>query len=123
MGSEITILEDDSDIREICAYLFLTEGYTVNTYANISQLRKSTSTPDLYLLDVMLPDGNGLDVCNELKAAPDTAKIPIIMMSAHIDLYDFKSNCKAEDFIAKPFNLEKLATIATQLIDNAGMDT
>ena len=122
MRREVTILEDDSDIREICAYLFLMEGYTVNTYTNISELRKSKKTPDLYLLYVMLPDGNGLDMCNELKAAPATAKVPIIIMSAHIDVYDFKGSCKAEDFISKPFNLEKLATIAAQLIENAGLD-
>ena len=122
MGRKVTILEDDRDIREICAYLFLMEGYTVNSYGDISELRKSTSTPDLYLLDVMLPDGNGLDMCNELKAAPATAKISIIMMSAHIDAYDFKNSCKAEDFISKPFNLEKLAIIAAQLIENARLD-
>lgn len=119
MKREVTILEDDRDIREICEYLFRLEGYTVNSYANISAFRQSAATPDLYLLDIMLPDGNGLDICKELKAAPHTSAVPVIMMSAHLDVYDVRNTCSAEHFLAKPFSLEKLATIAAQLIERS----
>ena len=54
----------------------------------------------------MLPDGNGIDICCELKKDPKTIDIPIIIMSAHAELSDMKEKCDAEEFIAKPFDIQ-----------------
>lgn len=109
------ILEDDMDIREICTYLFSSEGYSVNSYGTVSSFNNSQILPDLYLLDIRLPDGNGLEVCRKLKTDPLSANIPIIMMSAHLDAAGVRENCDAEAFIPKPFRLDDLISCADQL--------
>ncbi|MFN0256683.1 response regulator transcription factor [Pedobacter ureilyticus] len=117
MKKEITILEDDQDIREICTYLFSAEGYSVNSYGTISSFKRSTANPDIYLLDIRLPDGNGMDVCKSIKDNPILAKIPIIMMSAHLDASTVSSQCSAEEFIYKPFHITDLLDRAAALIN------
>lgn len=116
MRREITVLEDDQDIREICNYLFTSEGYSVNTFATVSSFNESNTQPDLYLLDIRLPDGNGIEVCKLLKDDPITSKIPILMMSAHLDANTVRSQCSADAFIAKPFHLQDLIARVYQLI-------
>lgn len=119
MEKKIIILEDDRDIREICSYLFSSEGFEVNSYGTVSSFIKSTIVPDIYLLDIRLPDGNGLEVCRELKADPLYQKVPIIMMSAHLDARSVREHCDAEAFIAKPFMLDDLLKRAELLISKA----
>lgn len=119
MERAITILEDDQDIREICTYLFTSEGYKVSAYGTVSAFCSGNSSPDLYLLDIRLPDGNGLEVCRKLKASPLSAHIPIMMMSAHLDAQTVISECSAEAFIAKPFVLDELVNRAAALISES----
>lgn len=109
-------MEDDQDIREICTFLFDSEGYKVNIYENVAEFNGSEVIPDLYLLDIRLPDGNGLDVCQQLKANPKYASVPIIMMSAHLERSVMKSKCGAEEFIEKPFQINHLVARADDLI-------
>lgn len=116
MQQEITILEDDQDIREICIYLFSSEGYRVKGFDTVAAFRESNTIPDLYLLDIRLPDGNGLEVCRKLKADPVSSRIPIMMMSAHLDASTVRTECDADAFIAKPFTLDQLLKRAAFLI-------
>lgn len=118
MGKKISILEDDQGIREIVELIFLQEDYEVTGFANVNDFmsRKSGSLPDLFLLDVMLPDGNGLNVCEMLKSEEETSKIPVLMMSAHADLITMKNQCKADGFIAKPFDIDHLIDIVKKTI-------
>ncbi|RYZ15371.1 MAG: response regulator transcription factor, partial [Sphingobacteriales bacterium] len=67
MRKSITILEDDRDIRELCTFLFTEEGYAVQSFATVGEFDKAKATTDLFLLDIQLPDGNGLKVCDALK--------------------------------------------------------
>ncbi|MDQ7948095.1 MAG: response regulator [Pedobacter sp.] len=103
----IYILEDNDDIRELISYLLTEENYEVHGYPTIQSFKKkmSIAPPDLVVLDVMLGDGNGLDVCDELKSDQRTQCIPVLMMSAHAGLADVKPKCRAEDFISKPFDI------------------
>jgi len=107
MHKRISILEDDAGIREAATLLLESEGYEVLTFSNVSSFmaRSPLSEPDLYLLDVMLPDGNGLEVCSLLRSAHETAHTPIIMMSAHEGIEQMRKSCWAEDFITKPFDI------------------
>lgn len=104
----VFVLEDNEDLRELFTYLLEEESYEVHAYPTVAAFRKSLkcSLPHLLVLDVMLPDGNGLDICSELKADPITENIPIIIMSAHADISDMKEKCKPEEFIAKPFDIQ-----------------
>ena len=103
----IYLLEDDHDITELVAYLAAETGLPMLTHSTIASLRLSLATalPDLFILDVMLPDGSGLDVCRSLKSDAVTSQIPILMMSAHANGASLSKAAGADDFIAKPFDI------------------
>ncbi len=103
----IYVVEDNANIREIIEFLLAEELYKVKAYPNEATfwLEMNKHTPDLIVLDVMLPDGNGLDICAKLKSNAKTYDIPVLMMSANNYLSSIKNKCKAEDFINKPFDL------------------
>lgn len=107
MGKEIFILEDDKDIGFILNHVLVEQGYQVSVYENLSKIRHGLDDhlPDLLLMDVRLPDGNGLDLCAELKSTEDS--LPILMMSANFDVHN-NSACLADEFIAKPFDLDMI---------------
>lgn len=105
---EITILEDDGDIREICTYFFASQGFKVNGYGNVKEFSTPPPSTDVFLLDVRLPDGNGLAVCRMLKSDVRYEHIPVIMMSAHMDTSVMMDRCGADHFISKPFDLDLL---------------
>lgn len=96
------------------------EGYEVITaYEGKSGLNKAiTEQPDLILLDIMMPDITGLDVCKKLGSNDETAHIPIILVTAKIEAEDIKEGLEAGafDYIKKPFNrIELLARVKSAL--------
>lgn len=96
------------------------EGYEVITaYEGKSGLNKSISEqPDLILLDIMMPDITGLDVCKKLVGNEETSHIPIILVTAKIEAEDIKEGLEAGafDYIKKPFNrIELLARVKSAL--------
>lgn len=106
----IYILEDDEGIREVLELLLESESYQVQTFATIEGFRKRDLLiiPDLFLFDVMLPDGSGIDLCDEIRVANIHHEVPIVIMSAHASLNDLKGKCHAESFIEKPFDINVL---------------
>ena len=110
MPRQICILEDDDDIREVITMVLESENYEVFSFSDVSSFmaRKFTHEPDLYLLDIRLPDGNGLEVCELLRSDEKSGRTPIIMMSAHERIDKIKQECTANDFIAKPFDIYQL---------------
>lgn len=102
MKKKIIVVEDDDDIRDIVGYL-LEEQYDVTLCADIKHFRRNLSQvmPDLVLMDVMLPDGDGRHVCMEMKADPNSSDVPVLLMSAHCDAISL--DCNAAGFITKPF--------------------
>lgn len=104
---EIFIVEDDDGIRDLIEFLLVSQDYAVKTFPSARSFRKfmSGESPDLFLLDIMLPDGNGLDLCKELKQNDLTKDIPVVLMSAHADISRMEG---ADDFIAKPFDVDEL---------------
>jgi len=113
MAKRIHILEDDGDIRFIVSYILSETGYEVTEAESVKKFHEQLdkSKPDLFLLDVMLPDGNGLDVCMELKKDKTISNIPVIIMSAHAGRDLIKQNDCAVDFISKPFDLDNLTSM------------
>jgi len=110
MGKRIYLVEDDEDIRFIVEYILLDSGYTVKSFATATEFDAGIliEYPDMILLDVMLPDGNGINICRGLKADVKTSKIPIIIMSAHAAEKSVLEEACADDFISKPFDLDDL---------------
>lgn len=107
MRRKVTVLEDDEDIREIIGYL-LGDLFDVTLCGNVEHFREDLSAgiPDLILLDIMLPDGDGRDVLRELRRNTRTRFIPVLMMSAHVG--QLPADCRSAGFIPKPFDSDEL---------------
>lgn len=108
MKKTVYVVEDNDDIREMIEYLLSAEDYEVSGYATAFAFKEKLKIthPDVIVLDVMLPDGNGLEICDQLKSNQPTRKIPILLMSAHAQVAKVNQSCKAEDFISKPFDID-----------------
>ena len=105
---KILIVDDEEDVLELVRYNLAKNGYTVTGAATGEEaLRKVRSkTPDLMILDLMLPGVDGLNVCKQLKADPKTEHIPIIMLTAKGEEADIVTGLElgADDYVTKPFS-------------------
>jgi two-component system response regulator RegX3 len=105
----ILIVEDEQSYQDALNIGLSIEGFVVISATNIAEAREllSTAKPDLVLLDVMLPDGSGLDYCRELH---DTTRIPIIMVTARSGEVDVVLGLEigAADYVTKPYRLREL---------------
>ncbi|MCX8126033.1 MAG: response regulator [Dehalococcoidia bacterium] len=106
MAKKVLVVDDDLAALRLVQYTLEREGYTVITASNgIEGLRKATSeSPDLLILDVMLPGIDGFEIASRLRAQPDTARLPILMMSAKARDMDRATGLKvgADDYLIKP---------------------
>jgi DNA-binding response OmpR family regulator len=110
MIKRILVVEDDPDIIEILDYLLIESGYQVAFSVKADGIWKMIEEykPDLILLDIVLPDGDGRDICKKLKENLNTGGIPVIMVSGHDYIYDTIITVKANDIVTKPFKFETL---------------
>ena len=120
MDKKILVTEDDPSSLRLLVYTLQHEGYQVLTAANgLEGLKKALQEkPDLVILDVMLPGMDGFDVCHRLRSEPQTAKTPIIMLSAKGQEMDKTTGLQvgADCYMSKPWSrTELLPKIATML--------
>lgn len=107
-NERILIVDDEEDVLELVRYHLDKNGYKVDTAASgeeaISEARKKS--PDLIILDLMLPGIDGLEVCKKLKSDLKTEPIPIIMLTAKGEEADIVTGLElgAEDYLTKPFS-------------------
>lgn len=111
-GVKILIIEDDHDIAELVEYNLRQEKYSVEVCRNGAEgLNKARRLlPDLILLDLMLPDMNGLEICRSLKSDPKTKGIPVLMLTAKGEEMDRVVGFEvgADDYLTKPFSPREL---------------
>lgn len=118
--SVILVVEDEKNILELVRYNLEREGYQVLTATDGGQCLALTRTkaPDLIVLDVMLPQMDGLEVCRALRHDATTKNIPVIMLSARAGEIDRLLGLEmgADDYVTKPFSPRELtARIKTRL--------
>jgi two-component system alkaline phosphatase synthesis response regulator PhoP len=107
---QILVIEDEKDIQELLKYNLDKEGYQVHCVgsgeAGLQVARKMF--PDLLILDLMLPEMNGLEVCRQLKSDSKTQPIPIIMLTAKGEESDIILGLEvgADDYVTKPFSVQ-----------------
>ncbi len=110
--SKILIVDDEQDIVELLSYNLEKEGFsTAKAYDGEAALGLVHSEkPDLVILDLMLPKMNGLDVCKAIRRNPETANLPIIMLTAKGDEVDkiIGLEIGADDYVTKPFSVKEL---------------
>ena len=112
MSQRILIIEDEPDIRKTLEYNLSREGFDVVCASSLSEGKESIEADkfSLILLDLMLPDGSGLDLCRELKADPKKNLTPIIILTAKDDEVDKVVGFElgADDYVTKPFSVREL---------------
>ncbi|MFD2286702.1 response regulator [Pedobacter petrophilus] len=118
MKKRICVLEDSEEILEIIKIVLEDENYDVQGFGTVAAFMANylNLKPDLCLLDVMLPDGNGIEVCEAIKKHPESAEIPVVVMTANSRMDKMRENCEANDFIAKPFDINDFANRINSLI-------
>ena len=108
----VFIVEDDNDIRQIEAYALKCGGFEIEEFEDAKALyeRLEKKTPDLFLLDVMLPDEDGLEIVKKLRAMPQTKHLPVMMVTAKTTELDKVRGLDigADDYMTKPFSPSEL---------------
>ncbi len=106
------IIEDNPDIQDILSYVLNSDGHEVIPGADSSFVDTLDKTnPDLILLDEILCDGRGSVLCKSLKQRPETQNIPVILVSAITQLPKIASECGADGYLEKPFNLDTITNM------------
>lgn len=112
MKKSIALIEDEPDIIELLSIHLTKAGYTVKAFSNGADFLKHVEKqlPDLVILDLMLPDIDGLEICKMLRKKDATAGIPIIMLTAKSEEMDKVVGLElgADDYITKPFSPKEL---------------
>lgn len=112
MGSRILIVEDETDLAELVAFNLRGAGHDVSVAhdGNTALAEIQRSQPDLLVLDVMLPDLSGIEVCRRLRRNPQTVRLPVIMLTARSDEVDRVVGFEvgADDYVPKPFSPREL---------------
>ena len=110
--SRILLVDDEPDIIETVAFMLQTRNYSVSIASGgLEAIEKAKKElPDLILLDIMMPDVDGYDVCMKLKAEEGTKHIPIIMLTAkgESEAVLKSHSLGADDYVVKPFSLPTL---------------
>ncbi|MBL8112858.1 MAG: response regulator transcription factor [Acidobacteria bacterium] len=128
-AKRIALIEDDEDLAYTVAYNLRKDGaYDVERFSNglVALDRLAERPPDLVLLDLNLPDVDGLALCRELRKAEATRRVPILMLTARVEERDklLGFELGADDYITKPFSMkELLARVAAHLRRVAALET
>jgi two-component system phosphate regulon response regulator PhoB len=120
MPARVLIIEDEEPLTTLLRYNLEAAGYDVDSAArgDEAELKLRETTPDLIVLDWMLPGVSGIELCRRLRARPATAQLPIIMLTARGEETDRVRGLAtgADDYIVKPFSVpELLARVAALL--------
>lgn len=113
MTKRILVVDDEPDILELVRFGLTQEGFAVEIASSATEGLESVAAriPDLLVLDLMLPDLSGSEVCRRLRAQRETATLPIVMLTARAEEVDRVVGFElgADDYVTKPFSARELA--------------
>lgn len=122
----IYVVEDDQNIREIERFALQNSGYRVEEFGNAKEFYKriADKLPQLILLDVMLPDEDGLAIIKKLRSMSETKRVPVIMVTAKTTELDKVKGLDlgADDYITKPFGVMELISRVKAVLRRTGDD-
>lgn len=110
MKKSIWIIDDEENILEISKIVLEEAGFAVSTFQNENKFLEAlqNTLPNLIFLDITLAGSNGIQIAQSLKENGKTASIPLILMSADSEIEKKTQDAHADDFLAKPFNIDDL---------------
>jgi DNA-binding response OmpR family regulator len=123
MNKKIMVVDDEPDILATVGQMLEMSGYDVIRAIDgkecIKKLNESAITPDLILLDIMMPEISGWDVAAKIKENPRWSSIPIVFLTAKGDTMSIGlGGMAAEDYIVKPFDIKDLVIRIQKILDN-----
>jgi two-component system alkaline phosphatase synthesis response regulator PhoP len=125
MNEKILVIEDNPNALRLMVYTLEQEGYQVITASDgLDGLTKAQDEhPDLAVLDIMLPGLDGYEICHQLRQKPETAALPIIMLSAKANQDDKDVGLKvgANDYLAKPADPATIVERVKALLDQRSL--
>jgi phosphate regulon transcriptional regulator PhoB len=124
---KVLVVEDEGDIRELLRYNLAQEGFAVEEAADGAEAldRIARRAPDLLVLDLMLPRMSGLELCRRMRSAPETARLPILVVTAKSAEVDriLGLEMGADDYVVKPFSPREVVARVKALLRRAGAST
>jgi CheY-like chemotaxis protein len=106
---KVMVAEDDIDILEAVQMILEDAGYEVTTTVDGKTIQDvQNELPDIFLLDIWMTGMDGTSICHYLKSQKRTQHIPVILCSANKDMQRLAKECGADDFLAKPFEMNDL---------------
>ncbi|SFT59898.1 response regulator transcription factor [Sedimentitalea nanhaiensis] len=123
MGRHVLLIEDEPNIIEAIRFLLTRDGWAVETHSDgtdaVEVIR--AAEPDLVILDLMLPGRSGMDILRDLRGIPETAKLPILMLTARGQSRDREMAERAgvSRFMTKPFSNAEVLTAVRDLLAQA----
>lgn len=118
---KVLLFDDDDQILEVCTIILEYSGYTVVSSAVVTNIIAQVKAiqPDIILMDNWIPDIGGIQATQLLKKHPDTQHIPVIYITANSNIESLAEEAGADNYLAKPFNMEELEqTVAECILNN-----
>lgn len=120
----LLVVEDDPDLSNLLAEIFSVAGFEVRRAANRAQINAEVNKPilpDLILLDIVLPDADGMQILARLRAHPKFARMPVVMMTGKAEASDVKAGLAAgaDGYIGKPFKMSALMAAVNLVLGRA----
>ncbi|MGB0506829.1 MAG: response regulator transcription factor [Pikeienuella sp.] len=119
MAKSVLLVEDEPHILEALRFLLERDGFTVTACSDGDQAIATarTDTPDIVILDVMLPGRNGFEILRDMRASTDLAEIPVLMLTAKGQSRDRETAMEAgaNRFVTKPFSNEEIVAAVREL--------
>ncbi len=127
MQNLIYIVEDETDILELVALKMQTAGFETRCFERAIPMLQAleTEVPCLIILDLMLPDLDGLEACKKIKTDPATQSIPILMLTARVEIEDRVKGLEygADDYVTKPFDSKELIARVRAILRRSSWET
>jgi two-component system response regulator VicR len=119
MGKRILVIDDDRDILSIMDIILGEQGYQVMLYDNGTTAEQiKLLRPDVILLDIRIAGfyKSGAEICKEIKSEFELSGIPVLLVSAEIDVASLAASCGADGYVNKPFDIDTLLSTVKQFI-------
>ena len=108
----IYVADDDANILELMQMILVAKGFDVITSPDGLSLDKLAEVPDMAFLDIAMSGTDGSEICYEVKHNPRSTELPVVLVSANLNLQDIARECGATDVLAKPFDIKSVVDLA-----------